>query len=147
MMLKENSGMPPPMISSRPRTPVGNLWSVTLAGPMTFFVDLRLAGSFFISSPYINGQFRPDFGHQPQRQIFADESHQKSEQLGEQYNSTLETPIRACLRLKFLQTFQGAIRFDMHRAEPRNFGVGENERARKEATKPAVAHEHRQMGP
>ena len=39
--------MPPPMMSSRPRTPVGSLRIVTLAGWLTtFFGSLRLAASF-----------------------------------------------------------------------------------------------------
>jgi len=37
MMLKDNSGMRPPRISSRPGTPVGNLRIVTLAGWLTTF--------------------------------------------------------------------------------------------------------------
>src|SRR5688572_30976350 len=37
MILKENSEMPPPRISSSPRTPVGNLWITTLAGGRAAF--------------------------------------------------------------------------------------------------------------
>src|ERR1019366_471421 len=76
---------------------------------------------------------------------FADESHQQSEQLGEQNNSALENLIRVNLRSKFVQRFERAIRFDMHRAQPRNFRVGQRERARNERTKTDVAHECRQL--
>src|ERR1700690_1862415 len=37
MRLKENSGMPPPRISSNPRTPVGSLRIVSLAGALGAF--------------------------------------------------------------------------------------------------------------
>src|SRR5450631_2906663 len=98
MMLKENSGMPPPRISSSPRTPVGSLWMVTLAGlPMTFFGGLSLTAllncftfSSFAEIQIVERNFRPDLAHQVQRQVFADEGHQQSEQLGQQNNPALE---------------------------------------------------------
>ena len=46
---------------------------------------------------------------------------------------------------EFLQSFQRAIRFDMHRAQPRNVRIGQHERARKERTKTDGAHECRQI--
>src|ERR1035441_10456565 len=40
MILKENSGRPPPTISSRPETPVGSLFIFTLSWLLTLFSRL-----------------------------------------------------------------------------------------------------------
>src|SRR5450759_277477 len=53
--------------------------------------------------------------------------------------------MRENLRSKIVRGFERAIRFDMHRAQPRNFRVGQRERARNERTKTDVAHECRQL--
>ena len=82
---------------------------------------------------------RPDLVDQPPRQTFSDESHQQSEQLGEQNNAALENLIRVNLRSKFVQPFERAIRVDMHRAQPRDFRVGQRECAGKERMKTGVA--------
>jgi len=74
MMLKENSGMPPPRMSSRPRTPVGICRIVTLAGWLTaFVVSLPLSASYwglivisFTKIQIVEGQFRPHVAHDPQ---------------------------------------------------------------------------------
>src|SRR5688572_33319448 len=96
MMLKENSGMPPPRISSSPRTPLGSFWIVTLIGWRLAFpgspgtLDLLfifIFGSVFIFAAaaillcvakiqIVQGNFRPDLADQAQRQINADEGHQ-----------------------------------------------------------------------
>ena len=60
MMLKENSGRPPPRMSSRPRTPVGSLRIGTLPGLLAVsLMDLRAAIFFclFIFTP--SRLFRP----------------------------------------------------------------------------------------
>src|SRR5450759_1034438 len=53
--------------------------------------------------------------------------------------------MRENLRSKIVRGFERAIRIDMHRAQPRNFRVGQRERARNERTKTDVAHECRQL--
>src|SRR4030095_4260533 len=80
MMLKENSGTPPPRISSRPRTPVGSFRIETLAGlPAAFLGALRLAAlfCFFIfllaGNQVIPERLRPHVFHQTQRQRLANE--------------------------------------------------------------------------
>src|ERR1700720_2554571 len=44
MILKENSGRPPPRISSRPGTPVGSLFIVTLPGVLKLSPPYRKHG-------------------------------------------------------------------------------------------------------
>ena len=47
LLSKNPKGIPPPTMSSSPRTPVGSLRIVTLAGRLTaFFGSLSLAASF-----------------------------------------------------------------------------------------------------
>src|SRR6266850_1284830 len=152
MMLKDNSGMPPPRISSRPGTPVGNLRIVTLAGWLTtFFRSLRLVESFFAfifvsirKTQNVEEQCRPCLANQLHHQIFANESPEQFEQLGENSSSSRDNRLRVNLRFEFGRSRQRAIRFDMRRAQPRNFRSGQHERARQEHSNTGVSHEGRQ---
>ena len=67
--------MPPPRISSSPRTPVGSLRIVTLAGWLTTFlgwVSFAALFCFFMFASFaeiqiVEGNFRPHLAHQAQR--------------------------------------------------------------------------------
>src|ERR1700678_1045549 len=60
MILKENSGRPPPRISSRPGTPVGSLFIITLSCALK--LPLLLLGN-----AAFEGSLRPHILNQPQR--------------------------------------------------------------------------------
>src|ERR1039458_8541170 len=77
--------------------------------------------------------------------MFADESHQQVEQLGDQNHTTLGTLFRVSLHFRFVQPRQRAIRIDLHRAQRRYVRLGPCERARKKRAKTGVTHEVRQM--
>jgi hypothetical protein len=70
-MLNENSGSPPPMISSRPRTPVGSWRILTFPCRLAFFAAVRrlLLGSLIALafSKIEVVHIRPDIVHQLQR--------------------------------------------------------------------------------
>jgi hypothetical protein len=59
----------------------------------------------FTKIEIVEGQFWRQVPHQAQGQIFAYESHQQSEKLGEQNNATVEKFIPANAILKFAQAF------------------------------------------
>src|SRR3984957_766457 len=62
MILKENSGRPPPRISSRPGTPVGSLFI------FTFSAVLKLSPpSILLGNAAVEGGLRPHILNQPQR--------------------------------------------------------------------------------
>src|SRR5450631_2804747 len=71
MMLKENSGRPPPRISSRPGIPVGNFLIVTFS-----------CGTMITFSPGLcrrKRQIRPCGDYQTQHKIFSDQGDKQSE--------------------------------------------------------------------
>src|SRR5579859_561046 len=59
MILKENSGRPPPRISSRPGTPVGSFFIITLS------CTLKL--SSLLGNAAVEDDVRPHILYQPQR--------------------------------------------------------------------------------
>src|ERR1700678_3860964 len=81
IILKENSGRPPPRISSRPGTPVGSLLIFTLscrvmiASPPGFRIEDR--------------EIRPHIEHKSKRKGFSDELRKQAEQLGDQLDARL----------------------------------------------------------
>src|SRR5450432_4736338 len=92
MTLNENSGMPPPRMSSSPRTPVGSWRIATLAGLLTAFFDGEDLAALFCFCMFclragiqiVERNFLPDIAHQARGQTGADEGLQQSKQLGQQ---------------------------------------------------------------
>jgi hypothetical protein len=74
------------------------------------------------------------FLQQAERQALANESYQQAEQVC--YQNHLSMRNFLLMKLGHLsRTFKRAIRFDVHRAEPANFRVGQRQRPRNEGAK------------
>ena len=145
--------MPPPRISSRPRTPVGSLWIVTLPA------GSRLSGQLAFGRVILLFHFCPplpksksssgSFGQTSRTSRSVKSSPMKATSNPSNWASRTTLPSKissgSSCASKFVQPFQSPVRFHLHRAQPGNFRAGQRERARKQRAKTGVAHEGRQM--
>src|SRR6202050_1938566 len=82
MMLKENSGRPPPRISSRPGIPVGSLLIFTLS----CWVMIAIPPGVYVEDQ----KTPPHIEHQTKFKGFADERRKQPKQLGNEYGARLQ---------------------------------------------------------
>src|SRR5688572_16971466 len=104
MMLNENSGSPPPRMSSRPRMPVGSCRMVTLSDTLIFFPALRAEAVAAFTKPPLKTRVDnagPNIVQHPQRQSRSDESHQQAQQFRHQRDFALCDRVRGSLCLEF----------------------------------------------
>src|ERR1700690_1069922 len=106
MMLKENSGRPPPRISSRPGTPVGSLLIFTLFG----LIMIALAPRFRIQ----DRKTRPRIQHQTKRKGFSDKRPQQVEQFGDEHDAS---PRRRDRITRIDEPIERAVRLNLHSAK------------------------------
>src|SRR5688572_21348294 len=137
MMLKENSGRPPPMMSSRPRTPVLSWLIFTFSGGRSIVAD-RAAAVFLVFirvswSKVEVVQFGPDIPQQAQRERGTDECYEQPEQFGDERDLGRRDRRFAPFVLEVvpLQSLHGALRVDVQPAQPRHLGGAERQRPRK----------------
>ena len=137
MMLNEYSGRPPPRISSRPGTPVGSFRMVTLSSALIILPRLPA------SIPAMDAS-RPGVTHEAQREGFADEGHQQSEQLGHDNDSRLTARSRVLIVPGPVESFQRAVGPHLHGDEQRDFGLRHRQRPRQEGAKAGDANQLRE---
>src|SRR6185312_3740667 len=125
-MLKENSGKPPPNISSKQGTPVGSFRISTLSDRLAAFpVGWPPVGLAFLAMVLLrfgiqvaSRNLRPCFLYQSNCEGLADEGHQQPDQLTDENCLSFSDFARRKFRTNVVQTLQRAIPFDLNRRQP-----------------------------